>query len=294
MLEMKVSRSNPLKKILVPTDFSEGSKGTLLYAAALASRIDSKIVLYHAIHVPVLNPHEMAVAISSEELERDTLAQLEQLRQEIVSFTGFNQMEIHVDSGMAVEQISNFARDQEIDLVIMGTSGAHGFGGMLLGSNTAELIGKCSCPVLAVPVGTAFEVPAKILFATNYADNDFQSIYLLTQYFKVFRPEIVIAHVEAKGNHTIELGVMEWFKKQVHSNIPYDRISFVLLKGNDIEEVLEKHSQEINYQLISTSMRSRNFFDHLTSRSLTRKLVNHSSIPVLVFRAYQASGTPLF
>lgn len=291
---MKVSRSHPVKKILVPTDFSEGSKSTILYAAALASRLDSKITLYHAIHVPVLNPLEIALAISPEELERDSIAQLEQLRQEVVAVTGFTQIDIHADSGMAVEQISIFTREQEIDLVIMGTAGAHGVGGFLLGSNTADVIGKCSCPVLSVPVGTTFEVPSKILFATNYADNDFQSIYLLTQYFKVFRPEIVIAHVEARGNHGVEVGVMDWFKKQVQSSIPYDRISFILLKGNDIEEALEKHREEVTYQLMATSMRSRNFFDHLTSRSLTRKLVHHSNIPILAFRAYQASGTPVF
>jgi len=291
---MRVSQLHPVKKILVPTDFIEGAKGTLLFAASLAARIDSKILLYHAIHVPVLNPHEIAIAVSPEELERESFAHLEALREEVVAQTGFTQIELHAEGGMAVEQISSFTRHHEIDLVVMGTSGAHGVGGFLFGSNTAEVVEKCTCPVLTVPFGVEFEVPDKILFATNYADNDFQSIYLLTQYFKVFRPEIVIAHVEARGNHTVEEGLMEWFKKQVHTNIPYDRIRFVLLKGNDIEDALKKHKEEEGYKLISTSMRSRNFFDHLTSRSLTRKMVNHSSIPLLAFHAYQSSGTPVF
>lgn len=291
---MKVSALHPVKKILVPTDFSKESGETIAYAANLASRIDSKIILYHAVHMPVLNPNEFAVAYSQEDLEQDSLAQLDALRDDIIENTGFTQIDIVAEGGMAISQICSYVRNHEIDLVIMGSHGAHGLGGLLMGCNTSDLIAKCSCPVLAVPYGIPFEIPEKILFATNYADNDFQSIYLLTQYFKVFRPEIVIAHVEAKGNHSLEDKMMVWFREQVQRNIPYDRIRFILLPAENAVDALESHLETEHYSLMATSMRSRNLFDYLTSRSLTKSMVKHTAIPLLAFHAVKASGTPLF
>lgn len=54
-------------------------------------------------------------------------------------------------------------KEQKIDLVVMGTKGASGVTEILIGSNTADVIEKCHCPVLAIPAESDFKTPTKVV-----------------------------------------------------------------------------------------------------------------------------------
>ncbi|MFM2135569.1 MAG: hypothetical protein RL021_969 [Bacteroidota bacterium] len=290
---MNVRNIHPIRKLLVPSDFSSESANALLYAVSLAQKVGCRVTVYHAVHFPLVDPHGIATAMSQSDLEELARKRLMAFVEEVMASTGFRQIETAIGTGFAVDAIADFAKQQEVDLVVMGTHGAEGISA-ILGTNTAELMEKCGCPILSVPAAVRFSDPRRILFATDFADNDFQSIYLLSQYFKVFRTEIVVAHVQHQGDRKVEKGLMEWFKNQVQKNIPYDKISFELIEGPSVHSALNEFIEKSNYDLVVTSMRRRNFFDRLTGSSLTKKLVNHSSVPMLVFHAYTHSGTPVF
>jgi nucleotide-binding universal stress UspA family protein len=51
---MKEFKFNPVRRILVPTDFSENADHAMGYAATLASKLRSRLVLFHSIKVPVV------------------------------------------------------------------------------------------------------------------------------------------------------------------------------------------------------------------------------------------------
>lgn len=181
-----------------------------------------------------------------------------------------------------------------MDMIVMGTKGASGITEILIGSNTADVIEKCPCPVLAVSSDAVYKQPAKIVFATNYADNDFQTIYVLAEMFKQFNPEIIILHVEVTGDHKAENRMLDWFKGQVQTNIPYDNFNFQLTKGDNVVNAVHEYVASNNIDLISVSTRKRNFFDKLTSRSDTKKLAYRIDTPLLAFHAQAVSSTPLF
>jgi nucleotide-binding universal stress UspA family protein len=291
---MKLRNIHPIRKLLVPTDFSPESVNALYYAVALAGKLNSKVVVYHSVHFPLVDPHGIAAVKTQPELEAASRQKLEAIINEVTARTGFRQLEPVIDSGFAVDAIADNARELEADLIVMGTRGAHGISGALLGSNTMEVTEKSGCPVLSIPGGAVFHEPRKVLFATDYSDNDFQSIYLLTEFLKIFRTEIVVAHVEHDHNHKVELKLMEWFRKQVQQNIPYDHLTFDLLTGHSVESALEEHISRSAYDVVVTSMRRRNLFDRLTGRSLTRRLSHHVEVPLMVFHAFSSTGTPVF
>lgn len=291
---MKHLKIHPVRRILVPTDFSEGARNALDYAVQLASKIEAKILLYHATHLPILSANELVAISSNEELERESMMKLENIRREVIDHYNFNDIETVTSSGFAVEEITELARAENLDLVVMGTKGASGISEVLMGSNSADVIEKCSCPVLTIPTDSTFKEPARIIFATNYADNDFQTLYLLSELFKPFSPEIVVLHIEDRSNHRLEDSMLEWYKGQVKLNIPYDKFSFQLIKGHPVEDALHDYVTSNNTDLLAVSTRKRSFFDRLTSKSLSRKLAYHTDLPLLVFHAQNVSGTPLF
>lgn len=291
---MKEFKFNPLRKILVPTDFSDNAEHALSYAALIASKLRSKLVLFHSIKFPVVAMNEMVVEVPDSQLMKESAANLEKLKHSLRSKQHPIEVETSSAMGFAVDEIINFCEAKKTDLIVMGTKGAHGVSEILLGSNTAEVISRAKCPVLAIPPDAKVKDIKKILFATNYSDNDFQSIFLLTEIFKPWNPEIIIVHVEEPHNARTENKHFEEFKSQVVTSISYDKFYFNLLDGKNVEQAISDFAVGNEIDIIAVSARRRNLFEKLTGRSTTKKMSYHSHIPLLAFHAEQVSSTPLF
>jgi len=142
-----------LRRILVPTDFSKHSENALAYAAAFAEKLDAELYLLHVVQdlalfvpeavtvaPPVTPPVEQLTAAVREALDR--VIDSHQLRR----FT----VHAEVREGSPFYEIVRFAKEQEIDLVIMGTHGRTGLIHVLLGSVAEKVVRKSPCPVLTV------------------------------------------------------------------------------------------------------------------------------------------------
>jgi nucleotide-binding universal stress UspA family protein len=291
---MKDFKFNPIRSILVPTDFSENADKAIAYASTIASALKSKLVLFHSIKFPVVVLNETIQVIDDKALIKDADAHLGKLKSGIRG----KQVPIEVETvsamGFAVDEILSQCESGKSDLIVMGTKGAHGLSEYLIGSNTAEVIAKAKCPVLAVPQDAVMRGINKVLFATNYADNDFHSVFLLTEIFKPWNPEIIIVHVEDQGNEVVEVDHFERFKEQVVSGIKYDKFYFNLLDGKNTEDAVNDFATSNKIDIISVSTHKRNLFERLTGRSMSKRLAYHSHIPLLAFHARQVGATPLF
>lgn len=140
-----------IKKILLPTDFSEGSKNALPYAAELARQYNANLYLIHIIydinqasglHVPHVNLDQLYSEIESvakKELERFGL---EELR-------GMN-VQREVIRGVPYDEIVKYAEKNQIDLIVIGTHGRKGLEKIFFGSTAEQVVRKAPCAVLTV------------------------------------------------------------------------------------------------------------------------------------------------
>lgn len=141
-----------IKKILFPTDFSEGSANALPYAVDLAKNYGAKLYMLHVIydiatasglHVPHVSVDEMykeLLASAKKELERfgaDILKDLKDIEYTIIR-------------GIPYEEILKFAKENNIDLIVIGTHGRKGLDRVLFGSTAERVVRNSSCPVLTV------------------------------------------------------------------------------------------------------------------------------------------------
>src|SRR5262245_26173308 len=141
-----------LKRILVPTDFSEHSKNALRYAAAFGEKFGAEVYLLHvfqdlaifqpdAVTVgPVTPPIDEMLAAARTALERS----LADCRIKNVAF------KIEVREGTPFEAIVDFAKTQNIDLIVLGTHGRGWLAHVLMGSVAEKVVRKSPCPVLTV------------------------------------------------------------------------------------------------------------------------------------------------
>lgn len=142
-----------ISTILCPTDFSEPSKAGLAHAEALAAQFDAELLLAHVVEAAVYPVAPAGVPVASplnleEELRKAADEALAQLVGEI-SGRGVKCMPL-MGSGRAALQLVDWAKERDVDLVVIATHGWTGLRRVVMGSTAERVVQLCECPVLSV------------------------------------------------------------------------------------------------------------------------------------------------
>ena len=153
-----------IRRILFPTDFSAPAAEAKQYAMSLADRFGAELHLLHV--VPLVVPYPDAASpwvMAENEIQRQVEASDRRLASELDSTWSQQHVVIHkAVMGLAVDEILSYAKDQEIDLIVVGTHGHSGLARLLIGSVAEKLVRTASCPVLTVhPKGHQFLIEPK-------------------------------------------------------------------------------------------------------------------------------------
>jgi nucleotide-binding universal stress UspA family protein len=141
-----------LKHILAPTDFSEQSQYAKRYALSLAQQHGATVHLMHVIQdvLPVLADADSPVASAMYLTEADHSAR-EYLRAEAPAELAEKlRFELVVRRGTPFLEIVRYAREANIDMIVMATHGRTGLAHMLMGSVAEKVVRKAACPVLTI------------------------------------------------------------------------------------------------------------------------------------------------
>lgn len=138
-----------LKTILVPTDFSKHSQTALNYGVAFAQKFGARLHLMHVMQdLALFFPDAVTVVPPTDQLNTAVQAALERLVREN-HLEGQN-VQLVVRTGSPFHEIAQYARDEAIDLIILGTHGRGGLMHLLMGSVAEKVVRKAPCPVLTV------------------------------------------------------------------------------------------------------------------------------------------------
>ena len=137
-----------LKRILVPHDFSETSENAVRYALALAHNFGAKLYL---LHVSEKARFEMATEFplgldgTLEDAVRERMVKILTPREQIDFKPVFE-----FRSGSPALEIARYAKEADIDLIVMGTHGRGFVAHAVLGSVAEKVVRTAPCPVLTV------------------------------------------------------------------------------------------------------------------------------------------------
>ena len=125
---------NTIKKVLVPVDGSEQARKAIDFAANLAKQNDATIHLLHVYKLPII-PEGMGEYVISDRIELQALGdQIISVAQDEVRKKGGQHIEATVMEGDPAERIIAYAKDHDVDMIVMGNRGLGSFKGLLLGS----------------------------------------------------------------------------------------------------------------------------------------------------------------
>jgi len=146
-----------MKKILITTDLSDSSKKAFSVGKEFAQAFNAEILLLAIIE----DPSQAALAYAFEFTVLPSLDVLEQVKLKVQAelqsieqneFGGFRiKSAVREAVGPPHLEIVNFAKENNVDLIVMATHGRGGFSRMFLGSVTEKVLHQAPCPVVTIP-----------------------------------------------------------------------------------------------------------------------------------------------
>ena len=144
-------------KILLPTDGSKFAEKAAEHAIWIASKSGAEIIVLNVIQTSSLVglPAEDLIVRIKEMLKEEGRRSLERISEMVTEEEKELKIEdikvtLKTEEGSPAEAILKTVEKEDVDLVVMGTSGKHGLDRFLLGSVTEKVVRSAKCPVLAV------------------------------------------------------------------------------------------------------------------------------------------------
>lgn len=275
-----------MKRILLPTDFSDNAWNAIVYALHFLKNESCTFYILHT-YTPSFyradymmgGPTFSAIPDVGVELAQvgldKTLADIkknyENTRHRFKTLSAFNTL---------TEEISEVVTNKEIDLIVMGTQGATGASEIFLGTRTVHVIRKSTIPVLVIPVGYAFRELKSVLFPSDYEmPIEKKEVQLLIEILKMHEAELTILTV--KNNNGLTVGQKE--KKESLAAYFFKHYpKFEQAIGKSIPNAIYEYIAQQHIGLLAMMNRKHSFLDRLIARPKVDSIGYHTKIPFLV------------
>ena len=279
-----------MKKILLPTDFSEHSRKAIAYALNIFGETvypgEVEFILLAAHDVMARPTQTVPTYIYSFPiLPEEIMVNIEKELKDVAA--GFRkaypdlQIRERVVLGRPVPSILEAALEETASLIVMGTKGLSGLDRMILGSVASGVVEKASCPVLAVPENAVLLKPPSVVLATDFQNlQDLNVLKPLRDIVKAINPQFLLLHIYSeKSRIPIDRDIMN---RTLRSYFNTEYYSYYFMEHDDPIEGMEEFLNDYKEGILALVAKERNFLERLFHRSVTKQMLIHSDVPVFV------------
>lgn len=270
-----------IDNIFFPTDFSNNAKGALLFAAEIAARKDSTLILFHA------SQGAMDFAPNFEKAKEKEIKEASQQFDELINelkkddkYTDLNVRTILQSGHPAVGLLEQSVKNNS-DMIVMGTKGATGDRNVVFGSVTSSIINKSDIPVLAVPSGSNLEDLNQIIFTTDYHEGDMNALKQTISFAELFGSDIHVIHVAERRSLLSEIK-FRGFRELVKDQVEYENIAFEIKYDYDFFPVMADYLIDNPNSLVVMVRYKKTFWEKMVERNHSKEMAFYSRVPLLV------------
>ncbi|WP_452219910.1 universal stress protein [Lacinutrix salivirga] len=273
-----------MKKILVPTDFSKEAEQALKVAANIAKRHDCEIHLLHMLGLPVQQSDilggsaDLPEAMYFMKLAHKQFEEL--LAKEFLN--GLNIIET-VEFHDVATGIIEASKDNNTDLIIMGSHGADGLKEMFIGSNAEKIVRQADVPVLVIKNDHDDFNVEHFVFASDFKNDNKETYKQAVKLAEAFNAKIHLLMVNTVGNFTTSATSNARMLDFIEG-IPFKNYTMNIYNDETVEKGILNFSHIIDADLIGISTHGRQGIAHFFNGSISEDLVNHAKRPVITFK----------
>ncbi|MDX5583391.1 MAG: universal stress protein [Aureibaculum sp.] len=276
-----------MKRILLPTDFSDNAQNAINYALNLYKDESCTFYLLNT-YTPIIYSYDYQMNAGgylgeiADVVRDNSIRKLNEIEKNIKE--KFNNPKHHFEIVSSFNLLTDEIKDKleqfSIDLIVMGTKGATGTKEILFGSNTIHIIQKVKCPVLAIPDGHFFEEPKEILFPTDYKiDYSTKQLKSLNTIATLFDSRVHVLNV----SHGIDLTEIETKNKEKLDNLLLGvKHASYRVEDQDIPQAINEFQKSTYVQLLMMVNNKHSFFENLFFKPIIKQIGFHLNIPFLV------------
>lgn len=299
-----------LKKILFPTDFSRCAEQALIHAVFLAEKHDAEIHLLHVVTLFEDQPNIVSEEIGeTEEIVRKLENIAERQLNKVVDSEDMRIVTMIKRGISAAPIILEYASDNNIDLIVMGTHGRRGLGHLLLGSIAEEVVRMAECPVFTireVEKPKSLEAANNILVPIDFSNHSRKSLSYASEIAQSYNAKLQVFHIIEETIHpafsisgkssVFDLipGIQEDSQNRAEKlvkDVVSNKVDFeITVKGGRATSDIVKFAKENSTDLIVIATHGLTGLEHMLLGSVTEKVVRMAHCPVFTVKAFGKTG----
>ena len=247
-----------MKRILVPTDFTDSSIFAICTAAGLVEKFAAELILLHVLDEPE----------DADELAKKV--------EKILKLADLQDLNYHYQQvkGDLIESIVN----QPSDLIVMGSHGAHGLESFFIGTNAEKVAKRAECPVVVLKDRTDLTSIDKIVFATNMNREDddmIEELNFIQTHFDS-KVHIIKTYDDTLTSHAdVEKRLVDFAK--FHQITNYE---VAAIEGIDEGTLILHYAEQIDAKMILLATHHHRGVDKVFAGHISGEVINESKIPI--------------
>ena len=273
-----------MKRILVPTDFSDCSMHALRVAAEFARKLDCAITLAHVYEVPIYGLEVGGMAGLS--YDGKALAEIkEKIHEELVKISKLDYLqgitlEKMVLAERSITEILEHEKLKDVELIVMGSHGASGIKESLIGSNTEKIVRKADYPVLTIKQEIKDFDATNIVFASDFYGEIGPAFDKFRKIMDPFNPNYHLLKVVTASRFERSL-TSEKLMSDFAEKHNLENYTLNVFNDDTVEEGVLNFADTIEADLVCMPTHARTGISYLINGSITEDLVNHSATPMM-------------
>ena len=301
-----------LRKILFPTDFSRCAEQALTHAVFLAGKYKAEI---NVLHVVTLFSDQPGIIRNEINETEETIKELEEIAEKqlnkVVSSKSSDEIKIITTTEREVSAapaILEYASDNNIDLIVMGTHGRRGLGHLFLGSAAEEVVRLAPCPVFTI---RELKEPKPVMQVNNilvpvdFSDHSRKALEYASEVAQSYNAELQVLHIIEETTHpafslsgkssVFDLfpGIEDDCRKRADrmlKEVNSDKIKAgVYIKGGRAASDIIKFAKGNSTDLIVIATHGLTGLEHMLLGSVTEKVVRMAHCPVFTVKSFGRS-----
>ncbi|SEB74183.1 Nucleotide-binding universal stress protein, UspA family [Tenacibaculum sp. MAR_2009_124] len=277
-----------MRKIIIPIDFSTYSENALKSAAFLAKKNNAELIAVHMLEL------SHAIASQSESyLQEQTLFLYKLTEKKFEDFLKADYL-----SGIKVtpiikhfkifSELDDLAKEENADLIIMGSKGTSGMKEIFIGSNTEKVIRHSKVPVIIIKEEAIKKDIKNALFACDFSNNDIEPYLEAKKLFNAINCSLKLVYVitpTSKFKSTGEIkDRIKKFMEEVGEEASEIRDNVAIITDYSVEEGIFYFAKTSEVDIIALATHGRKGVAHFFEGSISEDIANHSTLPVITFK----------
>lgn len=279
---------NLISTLLVAVDFTEKSNNAVRMAVHIAARHEARVILFHNITNHTIIDRTGKQVIGADIIDENYKKTVQALADIQTSLqTQYTDLEFKtiIKNDSLVHGINNIIGNEDVDLVICGSSGQQNFAQLLLGSLSYQILTEVNCSVLLVPEKCSKYSFDKILVPVRVLEDLTDKIELSVAIAKKNKGIISLLGI---SNEDDILKIREAYQRiKKNLAIRSQEYDSQFLLTHDKATQISKFSQDDNADIIILNYKDEGSWKSFFLENFFKQIINYTDIPLLFLKNRQ-------